>query len=62
VVPPSEIPAILRAAPAGTPLVVVPYATHLSLPIDRRAVHALRQWLRPLVEHAFAQKQLEVAR
>ena len=45
VVPLSEARRAAAAAPAGTPLVIVPRATHLSLPIDRRALQALRAWL-----------------
>ena len=45
VAPPGEARRSAAAAPPGTPLLVVPRATHLSLPLDRRALGALRQWL-----------------
>jgi pimeloyl-ACP methyl ester carboxylesterase len=48
VVPMSQVRAIEAAAPPGTPLVVVPRATHLSLPLDRRALRALQIWLEEL--------------
>ena len=45
VAPPEEARRIAAAAPPGTPLVLIPRATHLSLPLDRRALDALCRWL-----------------
>ena len=45
VAPPEEARRIAAAAPPGTPLVLIPRATHLSLPLDRRALDALCLWL-----------------
>ncbi len=42
---------LAAAAPAGTPLHIVPGATHLSLPIDRRAIRRLTDWLRSFVDY-----------
>jgi pimeloyl-ACP methyl ester carboxylesterase len=49
VVPPAQLWQIgVVAIRAGTPLRVVPRATHLSLPLDRRALADLRQWIESL--------------
>lgn len=45
VVPMTQVRAIERALRPGTPLVLVPRATHLSLPLDRRALRSLQHWL-----------------
>ena len=45
VVPLSEAYRVAAATPAGTPLAIIPGATHLSLPIDRRALRAFASWL-----------------
>ncbi len=45
VVPMPEVHRIRAAAPGGTPLVLVPRATHLSLPLDPRALRQLVAWL-----------------
>jgi len=42
---PEEARRIAAAAPPGTSLVLIPRATHLSLPLDRRALNALCRWL-----------------
>lgn len=46
VVPIAQARIIAAAAPPGTPLVIVPAATHLSLPIDRRTIKYVTRWLR----------------
>jgi pimeloyl-ACP methyl ester carboxylesterase len=46
VVPIAQARTIAAAAPPGTPLVIVPAATHLSLPIDRRTIRHIVRWLR----------------
>ncbi len=45
VVPLADVREIHHVAPPGTPLVVVPRATHLSLPIEPAALSALAGWL-----------------
>lgn len=46
VVPVTQARTIAAAAPPGTPLVIVPAATHLSLPIDQRTIRHIVRWLR----------------
>lgn len=46
VVPIAQARTVAAAAPFGTPLVIVPAATHLSLPIDRRTTKHITRWLR----------------
>ena len=46
VVPMPEVHKIRAVAPSGTPLVLVPRATHLSLPLEPRALRQLVEWLR----------------
>ncbi len=50
VVPIAQARAVAAAAPPGTPLVVVPAATHLSLPIDRRTIRHVTRWLRTVTK------------
>ncbi len=45
VVPIAQARAIAEAAPAGTPFNLIAGATHLSLPIDPRAIRILAHWL-----------------
>ncbi len=51
VVPLAQAHTIAAAAPSGTPLVVVPAATHLSLPIDRRTIKHITRWLHAMRRH-----------
>ncbi len=46
VVPLAQARTVAAAAPPGTPLVIVPAATHLSLPIDQRTIRHIVRWLR----------------
>ncbi len=46
VVPAEQARRVAAAAPLGTTFVLVPRATHLSLPIDRRVLHTIVGWLR----------------
>lgn len=46
VVPADQARQVAAAAPLGTTFVLVPRATHLSLPIDRRVLHTIVGWLR----------------
>jgi pimeloyl-ACP methyl ester carboxylesterase len=45
VVPLWQVHQIQAATPAGTPLVLLPRATHLSVAIDPRGLRALKRWL-----------------
>jgi alpha-beta hydrolase superfamily lysophospholipase len=49
VVPVEQAHTVAVVAPAGTPLHIVPGATHLSLPIDVRAIRITAEWLRGFV-------------
>jgi pimeloyl-ACP methyl ester carboxylesterase len=46
VVPPQQAHQMAKQAPAGTTLLMVPRATHLSLSIDRRVARQVSSWMR----------------
>ena len=52
IVPPVEARKLHAAAPQGTPLVLIPRATHLSLPLDPRAHRQLVAWLQGAASRA----------
>lgn len=50
VVPLEQVERIRQAAPAGTPLRIVPRATHLSLPLEPGSLRELTRWLSDVQE------------
>ncbi len=51
VVPLEQARSIAAAAPDGTPTEIIPGATHLSLPIDRRAIRRTSDWLQSFIAY-----------
>jgi pimeloyl-ACP methyl ester carboxylesterase len=57
VVPLWQVHQIQAAAPAGTPLVLLSRATHLSVALDPRGLRALKRWLADIRQQAVLDMQ-----